>query len=140
MSRSFTREEFHALVWSRPMTHLANEFAVSDVALHKICRRRGIPTPPAGWGAKKAAGKPVRITPLPSAPEGGDRPIVIAAGELRHEPGSLAAVRERARIRAAAAPAEEDASPHPFVRRTWPRCARRSPGKPAWSRPSPRPV
>ena len=57
MARVFTREEFYELVWSKPMTHLAKEFAISDVALHKICRKRGIPNPPLGWWAKKAAGK-----------------------------------------------------------------------------------
>lgn len=35
MSRVFTRQEFYDLVWSKPTTHLAEEFALSDVALHK---------------------------------------------------------------------------------------------------------
>lgn len=38
VARVFTREQFYELVWSKPMTHLAKEFAISDVALHKICR------------------------------------------------------------------------------------------------------
>lgn len=29
------REEFYDLAWSKPMTQLAKEFALSDVALHK---------------------------------------------------------------------------------------------------------
>lgn len=53
MARVFTREQFYELVWSKPMTHLAKEFAISDVALHKICRKHGIPKPPLGWWAKK---------------------------------------------------------------------------------------
>ena len=57
MSRVFTRQEFYDLVWSKPMTHLAKEFALSDVALHKICKKHDIPNPPLGWWAKKAAGK-----------------------------------------------------------------------------------
>ena len=65
MSRTFTREEFYDLVWSKPMTHLAKEFVLSDVALHKICRKHDIPNPPLGWWAKKAAGKPVKQIPLP---------------------------------------------------------------------------
>ena len=40
MSLSFSRREFYDLVWSKPMIHLAKEFGVSDVALHKICRKR----------------------------------------------------------------------------------------------------
>src|SRR3546814_10814209 len=42
MSRVFTREEFYDLVWSKPMTHLAKEFALSDVALHKVCKKHNI--------------------------------------------------------------------------------------------------
>jgi hypothetical protein len=47
------------------MIHLAKEIGVSDVALHKTCRRHNIPNPPLGWWAKKAAGKPVKQIPLP---------------------------------------------------------------------------
>ena len=39
VARVFTREEFYELVWSKPMTHLAKEFAISDVALHKISQK-----------------------------------------------------------------------------------------------------
>ena len=71
MSRVFTRQEFYDLVWSKPMTHIAKEFALSDVALHKICKKHDIPNPPLGWWAKKAAGKAVKQTPLPRRePEG----------------------------------------------------------------------
>jgi len=49
------------------MTLLAKEFAISDVALHKICKKHNIPNPPPGWWAKKAAGKDVTQTPLPSS-------------------------------------------------------------------------
>ncbi len=62
-----TREELYALVWDRPMTRLAKEFGLSDVALHKICRKREIPTLPLGFWAKKAHRKPVTNTPLPKA-------------------------------------------------------------------------
>lgn len=65
MSLSFTRREFYDLVWSKPMIHLAKELGVSDVALHKICRKHNIPNPPLGWWAKKAAGKTVEQIPLP---------------------------------------------------------------------------
>ena len=47
------------------MIHLAKELGVSDVALHKICRKHDIPNPPLGWWAKKAAGKAVVQIPLP---------------------------------------------------------------------------
>lgn len=53
MSRAFTRQEFYDLVWSKPMTHLAKDFALSDVALHKVCRKHDVPTPPPGWWATR---------------------------------------------------------------------------------------
>lgn len=70
MSQRFTREEFYELVWSKPMTHLAKDFRLSDVALHKICRKHDIPNPPLGWWAKHAAGPKVKRIPLPKAKTG----------------------------------------------------------------------
>lgn len=75
MSKTFTRREFYDLVWSKPMIHLAKECGVSDVALHKICRKHNIPNPPLGWWAKKAAGKVVQQIPLPELES--DRPDAI---------------------------------------------------------------
>src|SRR5690606_5437490 len=107
VAREFSRQEFYEMVWSRLMTHLAKDFALSDVALHKICRKHGIPTPPVGWWAKRQAGKKVRQTPLPAAePLAADR-IVIAAPELRGQTPAVADVREAARIRASDHSAEE---------------------------------
>ncbi|WP_188641083.1 hypothetical protein [Blastomonas marina] len=97
MTKAFTREEFHALVWSRPMTQLAKEFGLSDVALHKSCRKHAIPTPPAGWWAKQKAGKKVSVTPLRAAPPDDDGKVLIAA----RQPGVLAGERAKARDRAA---------------------------------------
>ena len=67
------------------MTHLAREFAISDVALHKICRKHEIPNPPLGWWAKKAAGKRVKQIPLPEAKAGTADRITIANADLSHE-------------------------------------------------------
>lgn len=66
MTTRLTREQLYAMVWDRPMTKLAAEFRLSDVALHKICRKHNVPTPPLGFWAKKAHDKPVRNTPLPT--------------------------------------------------------------------------
>lgn len=43
MPRTFSREEFYDLVWSKPITHLAKEFVLSDVAIHKVCKKHDIP-------------------------------------------------------------------------------------------------
>ena len=113
----FSREQFYELVWSKPMTALAKEFGLSDVALHKICRKHDVPNPPPGWWAKKAAGKSVRVTPLPKLKAGISERIVITGAELRREPESLAAAREKARV-LASAPMPDDVDAHPIVART----------------------
>lgn len=118
MSRTFSRREFYDLVWSKPMTHLAKEFALSDVALHKICRKHGIPNPPLGWWAKRAAGKPVKQTPLPKVKSGDIDRITIASGELRPEPELIAIARENARVMASAIEASGELNPDPIVERT----------------------
>ena len=113
MSLSFTRREFYDLVWSKPMIHLAKELGVSDVALHKICRKHDIPNPPLGWWAKKAAGKAVEQIPLPEIES--DRPAAIyirnapaadwktqaieaAEGKAKSAPQSSAAIPKRGSV------------------------------------------
>jgi hypothetical protein len=118
VARVFTREQFYELVWSKPMTHLAKEFAISDVALHKICKKHGIPNPPLGWWAKKAAGKKVKQIPLPEAKLGASDRITIADGDLSRESSALASVREQARIRASEVGDDQAAPPSPIVDRT----------------------
>ncbi len=118
MARTFTREEFHALVWSKPMTHLAKEFAMSDVALHKICRKHDVPNPPLGWWAKKAAGQKVKEIALPRAKAGIADRITIAGGDLSRESPALSEVREQARVAASAVPSGDPAAPHPIITRT----------------------
>lgn len=131
MAKIFSRAAFHDLVWSRPMTHLAKEFGLSDVALHKICRKHGIPSPPLGWWAKKNAGKPVTRTPLPPARAGAGASdsITIASTGFFGEDGSLSAVREQARNRAAARAAEDGSPDHPVVDRTLARLRKAKPSE-----------
>jgi hypothetical protein len=112
VARVFAREQFYELVWSKPMTQLAKEFAISDVALHKICKKHGIPNPPLGWWAKKAAGKKVKQIPLPEAKPGASDRITIADGDVSRESSALASVREQVRIRASEG--DDDQAPPPF--------------------------
>lgn len=63
-----TREELHRQVWSQPMRTLASSMGISDVALAKRCKAANVPVPPRGWWARKAAGKPVKVAPLPPLP------------------------------------------------------------------------
>lgn len=125
MARQFTREEFYELVWSKPMTHLAKEFVLSDVALHKICRKHDIPNPPLGWWAKKAAGQKVKQTPLPRAKAGVATLITIVGGELRQEPDAIVRARENARVRASSMTA--NTVPNSIVERTVARLCKAKP-------------
>ena len=118
MPRRFTRQEFYDLVWSKPITHIAKDFGLSDVAIHKICKKHGIPNPPLGYWAKKAHGKPVVQTPLPLPGKGMADAILITEGNSLSEPDSLRAAREEARINASLAIEAEPAASHPVVERT----------------------
>lgn len=125
MAREFSRAEFHKLVWSKPMTHLAKEFGLSDVALHKICRKHVIPTPPVGWWAKRAAGKVVATAPL--LPVEYEARVRIVATDLGLDDLRLAEVRELARVRASSVPATSE--PNPIVEKTIARLRKFSPPK-----------
>lgn len=118
MARTFSREEFYNLVWSKPMTHLAREFALSDVALHKVCKKHDIPNPPPGWWARKAAGKPVKQIPLPALKSGMGSRITIASGVLRPEPELIATARENARVLASTIEEPGEPLANPIVERT----------------------
>lgn len=117
MATTFTREELYELVWSKPITHVAKQFGLSDVAVHKICKKHEIPTPPLGWWAKHAAGKPVKRTPLPLKDGVPPAKIVIADAQFSSEAVHLREAREKARVTAAGMPSGE-APMHPVVRQT----------------------
>jgi hypothetical protein len=65
MSHSFTRRQLYDLVWSEPISAVAKRLAVSDVWLRKKCVSAEIPTPAAGFWAKKKAGKRTLKIALP---------------------------------------------------------------------------
>ena len=99
------------------MTKLAAEFRLSDVALHKICRKHNIPTPPLGYWAKKAHHKPVTNTPLPE--QSGSTVIVIHQGAASDESEAMAAARGK--IRNGLEERQQDqggAVRHPILERT----------------------
>jgi hypothetical protein len=62
--QELTRRAMYDLVWSRPMTKVAEDLGISDVALKKICDKHRVPTPSRGYWAKKAAGKPTKQIPF----------------------------------------------------------------------------
>ena len=62
-----SRNDLYCQVWAVPLTKLAKEFDISDVGLAKACQKHSIPTPPVGYWAKVAHGKPVMKPALPKS-------------------------------------------------------------------------
>lgn len=77
-----TREELYDLVWSKPMTHIAKEFGMSDVAVRKHCRKMDIPTPPVGYWMKLQFGKKVGRPRLPSKTYPIDKQVNLVPKEV----------------------------------------------------------
>ena len=69
-SQYFKREALYELVWTAPVSEVAGQLGISDVALAKVCRRTGIPIPYRGYWAKINSGQSVLRTPLSEAPQG----------------------------------------------------------------------
>jgi hypothetical protein len=95
-SQILTREELYALVWQTPLSRLAKRFGLSDVGPRKICVKHGISTPPLGYWAKLAHGKPVRQPPLPPAGDGGTSTIHIVLRTGLATPPPVAAAQKAA--------------------------------------------
>jgi len=63
---SLTRAELYTLVWSEPLSTLAERFNLSDYGMRKICIELGIPLSRAGHWKRVRAGQMVEIPPLPA--------------------------------------------------------------------------
>lgn len=66
-----SRDELYRLVWSEPMTKIAERFHVSGSYLARVCTLLNVPRPQRGYWAKLAVGKAPAQPPLP-APQPGD--------------------------------------------------------------------
>lgn len=62
VSCSITREQLHRLVWSEPMTKLAEKLDLSGRGLAKMCERHRVPRPGRGYWQKKQHGHSVEPT------------------------------------------------------------------------------
>lgn len=80
-----SREELYELVWSKPMTKVAERFDVSGSYLARICTLLNVPRPERGHWAKLAAGKARPRPPLPRA-RPGDQLCWSKEGELGPPP------------------------------------------------------
>lgn len=108
-------EDLHPLAALRPClvqahSSLARELGISDVALSNMCRRHDIPTPPAGWWAKKAHGKSGAPVPLPIRSAETELPVVIYARGTTGLSDAMLAAMERAQSVSADAPREGGAA------------------------------
>jgi hypothetical protein len=65
-----TREELYELVWSKPMTKVAEQFQVSGSYMARVCSVLRVPRPERGYWAKLAVGKAPARRPLPEARPG----------------------------------------------------------------------
>lgn len=79
-----SREELYKLVWAEPLTHLAKRFEMSDNGLRKICKKRNIPLPNAGYWQKIRHGKLIKKQKLPINSHG-DNTIVFYLGYEKTE-------------------------------------------------------
>lgn len=66
---SLSREDLYELAWSKPISELAKDFGISDVALAKRCRRLGSPVPRRGYWAHIDAGQQPYRPKLPEREE-----------------------------------------------------------------------
>lgn len=92
-----TRRALYDLVWSKPLTTLAEEFGISDVGLAKICNRHRVPTPQRGYWARIAAGQSVKKTYFAEAADPKLNAIEIPIGiDATPEPIRAVIIRRRA--------------------------------------------
>jgi hypothetical protein len=61
-----SRVELYRLVWTEPMTKVAEQFDVSGSYLARVCTLLNVPRPERGYWAKLAVGKAPPKTPLPA--------------------------------------------------------------------------
>ena len=72
---TISREQLYDMVWSKPMSTLASEFGITDIALAKRCRKLNVPRPARGYWAKMESGVKVPRPPLPSTIGGAEPQI-----------------------------------------------------------------
>lgn len=77
-----TRQELYDLVWSKPITHIAKDYGMSDVGIRKHCKKHQVPTPPVGYWMKLEFGKKVKKTPLPTRLRAADEEIHLVPHDV----------------------------------------------------------
>lgn len=62
---TYNREQLYKEVWAKPIIEVADQYGVSDVMIHKICKSLDVPVPPRGYWAKIRSGGKFNKPPLP---------------------------------------------------------------------------
>lgn len=83
MDENLTRRNLYELVWSKPMTHIARDYNMTDTGIRKYCKRYDIPTPVSGHWIKLQHNKPVRRKRLPVKHRSADEPINLIPAKPR---------------------------------------------------------
>jgi hypothetical protein len=81
--REITREELYKMVWSKPMTEIAEEFGISDVGLAKVCNKLKVPKPYRGYWQLVEAGRSPAVPHLPSARKNDPTKTIISPESAR---------------------------------------------------------
>ena len=98
MPAELTRRELYEMIWARPITKVAAELGISDVALHKICDKHRIPAPSRGYWAKVAAGKPSKRPLFRDVSDPLVDRIVIQGSATAALPPEVKAARAKAKL------------------------------------------
>jgi len=76
-TKTVQRQVLYDQVWAQPMTKVAKEYGISDVALAKICKKLNVPYPGRGYWRRKETGKAVKQQPLPPNPDQAKQAVTI---------------------------------------------------------------
>lgn len=71
------RQVLYDQVWAQPMTKVAQEYGISNVAMAKICKKLNVPCPWRGYWRRKETGKSVKPLPLPPNSEPTKQAVTI---------------------------------------------------------------
>ncbi|MDD3182739.1 MAG: hypothetical protein PHD48_08060 [Alphaproteobacteria bacterium] len=136
MKQVFTRKDLYDLVWSKPMTKVAEDFGLSDVALHKICKKHRVPNPGLGYWAKVAANKPAKKTPLFETKNVDLNKIVIREGFAHSLPDEIrtahAEVKQKLRDQKINLPSKDQKQLHSYAELLKKKLSSYKPGSGQW--------
>lgn len=129
---SILRSELYERVWREPIIRIASDLGTTNFLISELCRKHGIPTPPAGHWTKVDLGKPVTVSELPPGPDVEISLTRLARPGYRASKPTSRAERREARV-VAEAPVPVVVPEHPKVRKTIEALQSGKPGQPRTS-------